>query len=81
MLTPRGNVHGSKLPRLGTVGHIVGLRTVNPCRRCVVVAYPLTDSPDYHYSIGIHTVYVRFLDNGETRRFSGIWFQEVSVDG
>lgn len=81
MLTPRGNVHGSKLPRLGAVGHIVGLRRVNPRRRCIVVAYPLTDSADYRYSIGIHTVYVRFLDSGEIQRFSGIWFQEAASDG
>lgn len=45
------------------------------------MAYPLTDSPDYRYSIGIHTVYVRFLDNGEMQRFSGIWFQAVAADG
>lgn len=81
MLTPRGNVHGSKLPRLGAVGHIVGLRSVNPRRRCVVVAYPLTDSPDDRYSRGVHTVYVCSLDNGEVQRFSGSWFEEASTDG
>jgi hypothetical protein len=31
----------------------------------MVIAYSLCDSADYRYSIGIHTVWVRFLDNGE----------------
>jgi hypothetical protein len=73
----RQNVHHSKLPKPGAVGHIVGLSTVNPRRRCIVVAYPLTDSANYRYSIGIHTVFVRFLDSGEICRFSGIWFEEA----
>jgi hypothetical protein len=78
MLKPeRQNIHRSKLPLPGAVGHIVGLRTVNPRRKCIVSHYPLCDSPDYHYSIGIHTVWVRFLDNGEVARFSGFWFEEM----
>ena len=39
--------------------------------------YPLCDSAEYRYSIGIHTVWVRFLDNHELARFSGIWFEEL----
>lgn len=74
----RQNVHHSKLPKPGVIGCIVGLSTVDPRRRCIVVAYPLTDSADYRYSIGIHTVFVRFLDSGEICRFSGIWFVEAN---
>lgn len=70
----RQNVHHATLPRPGELGHLLGLSTVDPRRRCLVSHYPLTDSPDYHYSVGIHTVFVRFLDNGEVRQCSGIWF-------
>lgn len=72
----RQNVHHSKLPQSGAVGHIVGLSTVNPKRKCIVSHYPLCDNV-LPYSMGIHTVYVRFLDNGDIQRFSGIWFQEA----
>lgn len=71
------NIHQSKLPKPGTVGHIVGLSTIGKRSKCIVIAYPLTDSADYHFSIGIHTVFVRFLHNGEIRQFSGIWFEPV----
>jgi len=74
----RQNIHHSKLPLPGAVGHIVGLRTINPRRNCSVSHYPLCDSADDRYSIVIHTVWVRFLDNGEYARFSGIWFEELS---
>lgn len=73
----RQNIHCSKLPPPGAVGRIVGLSTVDPRRRCIVSHYPLCDSADYRYSIGIHTVWVRFLDNGELARFSGFWFEEL----
>ncbi len=46
-------------------------------RVCIVESFPLTDSPDYRYSIGIHTVTVRFLDNQERRRCSGVNFQPL----
>jgi hypothetical protein len=61
----------------GRSRHIVGLSTVNPRRKCIVIAYLLCDSADYRYSIGIHTMFVRFLDNGEIARFSGIWFEAL----
>jgi hypothetical protein len=70
----RQNYHRSKLPPPGAIGHIVGLRTVNPRRKCIVSHYPLCDNV-LPYSIGIHTVWVRFLDNGEFARFSGFWFK------
>ena len=72
----RQNVHHSKLPKPGAVGHIVGLSTINPRRKCIVVAYPLCDNV-LPYSIGIHTVFVRLLDNQEAQRVSGIWFREA----
>lgn len=40
----RQNFHHSKLPKPGSVGHIVGLSTINPRRKCIVVAYPLCDN-------------------------------------
>lgn len=73
----RQNIHRSKLPLPGAIGHIAGLHTVNPRRKCIVSHFPLCDSADYHYSIGIHSVWVRFLDNGELARFSGLWFEEL----
>jgi hypothetical protein len=73
----RQDIHRSKLPPPGAIGYIVGLRTVDPPRKCIVSHYPLCDSADYRYSIGIHTVWVRFLDNGEVARFSGFWFEEL----
>ncbi|HUN08207.1 MAG TPA: hypothetical protein PLQ56_16495 [Aggregatilineales bacterium] len=74
----RQNYHHSKLPAPGAIGHIVGLSTVNSRRKCMVIAYPLCDSAIYRgcpMSYGIHTIWVRFLDNGELSRFSGFWFQ------
>ncbi len=73
----RQNIHWSKLPKPGEIGHIVGLRTVDSRRKCIVSHYLLCDSADYRYSVGIHTVWVRFLDNGEFVRFSGFWFWEA----
>ena len=74
MLSTRQNFHRSKLPTLGEIGTIRGLSTVNPRRRCIVESFPLCDNV-LPYSIGIHTVSVRFLDNGETRRISGFYFE------
>lgn len=79
MLTgERQNIHRSKLPSPSAIGRIVGLSTVNPRRKCIVIAYPLCDGAIYRQhlmSYGIHTVWVRFLDNGTIARFSAIWFQ------
>ncbi len=72
----RQNFHHSKLPKSGAVGRIVGLSTINPRRKCIVIAYPLCDNV-HPYSIGIHTCWIRFLDNSDIQRLSGIWFQEV----
>lgn len=72
----RQNFHRSKLPKLGAIGRITGLSTVNPRRKCIVIAYPLCDNV-HPYSIGIHSCWVRFLDKGDIQRFSGNWFQEA----
>ena len=72
----RQNTHHSKLPQPGAEGHIVGLSTVNPQRKCIVSHYPLCDNV-WPYSHGIHTMFVKFLDNGEIARFSGLWFEEL----
>lgn len=71
----RQNFHHSKLPEPGKIGCIVALSTINMRRKCIVIAYPLCDNV-HPYSIGIHSCWVRFLDNGDIQRFSGIWFQE-----
>ena len=47
------NFHHSKMPSPGTIGHIVGLSTVNPRRKCIVAAYPLTDSGEIRRLSGI----------------------------
>jgi hypothetical protein len=74
----RQNFHHSKLPKPGAIGHIVGLERngISPRRTCIVIAFPLCDN-ELPYSIGIHTCWVRFLDNQEIRQFSGIWFKET----
>ena len=87
MLTGRRqNFHHSKLPQPGEMGYIItghdrfggpyyhgGRR-----RKCIVESFPLTDSPYYRYSIAIHTVTVRFLDNQERRHCSGVNFQPLA---
>lgn len=62
----RQNFHRSKLPLPGAV---------NPRRKCIVSHYSLCDNV-LPYSIGIHTVWVRFLDVGSSYRFNGIWFEQ-----
>ena len=70
----RQNFHHSTLPPPGAIGRIVGLSTVNPRRKCIVSHYTLCDNI-LPYSRGIHTVFIRFLDNNEIARFSGFWFE------
>ena len=69
------NTHRHRLPAAGELGRIVGLCTVNPKRRCIVSHFPLSDAADQRYCRGIHTVYVRFLDNGAYLRLAGHWFK------
>ena len=86
MLTSRRqNFHHSKLPQPGEIGYlIIGCDRSGrfryhggPRRKCIVESFPLTDSPDYRYSIGIHTVTVRFLDSQERTRCTGAYFQPL----
>ncbi len=74
----RQNFHHSKLPRIGAVGYVVGLGTINPRRKAIVESFPLCDSANPRYSYGIHTCVVRFLDNHERQRISGIWFEALT---
>lgn len=69
----RQNYHHSKLPKMGEIGRIIGLSTVNAKRKCIIDSFPLCDNV-LPYSKGIHCVNVRFLDNDERRKFSAIWF-------
>jgi hypothetical protein len=70
----RQNIHHSKLPQPGEVGRILGLPLGESRRRCIVSHYPLCNNVPSH-SRGIHTVWIRFLDNGELRRIRGIRLQ------
>ena len=75
MLTPRSNFHHSGLPKAGAVGHVIGLSSIDPTRKCIVSHYPLCDNI-LPYSVGIHSVYVRFLDDRQDIQISGVWFEE-----
>lgn len=78
MLTTKSNFHHSKLPKLGTIC-IVRVHELKPGhrhRKFIVESYPLCDNVR-PYSIGIHTVNLRALDNGEKIRVSGFYCAEV----
>lgn len=64
MFGTRQNFHHSKLPKLGD---IVELPSGS---RGIVSHFPLCDNAR-PYSIGIHTVYVRRLDNNRIIRIAG----------
>lgn len=77
MLTTAGNYHHSVLPGLGA---IVSVRTRDLApghryRRFIVESFPLYDNV-LPYSVGIHTVNLRALDNGEAVRVSGFYCEE-----
>jgi hypothetical protein len=84
MLTPIGNYHHSKLPEPGEIGYlIIGYDSLlhKPKflkkQRCIVESYPLCDNPQWRghfYSLGIHTVIVRFLGDNSRKRISGFYF-------
>lgn len=84
MLTQRTNFHHSRLPKIGAIVTADTNRPSpfrDPCRRrWIVVAYPLNDNHTPNggpvYSIGIHTVILRALDNGEQKRVSGHYCEE-----
>lgn len=66
MFKIRQNFHHSKLPDLGQVVELPS------GKRGIVESFPLCDNV-LPYSIGIHTVNVRRLDNGKTIRIAGHW--------
>lgn len=74
MLTQRTNYHHSKLPPVGEIVRIRGLERngYDPREKWQVVAYPLNDNVS-PYSIGIHTVHIRRLQDRRTARVSGHW--------
>lgn len=78
MLTPRGNLHSSKLPRLGAIVTVRDkpLQHGHRYRRFIVEAFPLNDSANPKYSRGIHTVWLRALDNGWRIQVAGHWCEE-----
>lgn len=73
----RQNYHHSKLPSLGDIVELPGLlRNGLPedyAGKWIVESFPLTDSPDYHYSYGVHTVNLRRLSDSKKINVSGIW--------
>lgn len=82
----RQNYHHSKLPKVGEIVVIAGLRG-NPLngQKCIVSHYPLTDNWQWYGKNdpnrpgrGIHTAYVRVLATGEITRVAGQWL--VSPD-
>jgi hypothetical protein len=80
MLTPIANIHHHKLPRLGEIVTLPGLRRngINPRWRWIVESYPLSDAADQRYSRGIHTVNLRCLTHPSItrtapKRVSGFW--------
>jgi hypothetical protein len=79
MFKTRQNFHHSRLPALGALVQIHADRCLRPGHRYrtfIVECYPLCDN-DHPYSLGIHTVYVRALDNGERHKVSGHFCVEL----
>jgi hypothetical protein len=75
----RQNIHHRTIPKNGSIGRILGLENngIDPKRRCIVVAFPVTDGAIWNgkaLSLGIHTIFVRFLDNHQITRISAHWF-------
>ena len=83
MLTPVGNVHRHTMPQPGAIVTVRGLECTgkDPRRKAIVESFPVTDSADYHFSRGIHTVTLRFLDNGARRKVAGHTCWEVDWAG
>ena len=68
MLTAKTNFNHAKLPRLGAVVNLPVSQLFSPKRKFIVMAYPLCDN-----ETGIHTCYLRALDNGQEVRVSGFY--------
>lgn len=83
MLTPAGNIHHSKLPKIGEIGYLIEKYeryTNKPIywhgrkERVIVDSFPLCDNV-WPYSHGIHTANFRYLGHGDVVRMSGFWFE------
>lgn len=86
MLTPIANRHRYPLPKPGAIVVVNMHRGRLPfgyrLRKFIVESYPLADGaflPGARrpMSLGIHTVTLRALDNGERRRVSGHWCEAL----
>ena len=81
MLTQIGNIHKSKIPKIGQTGYLI--MSVNRWgefryfdgrkRKYQVIAYPLCDNVR-KFSIGIHTAFFKNLQDGKVIRVSGFYF-------
>jgi hypothetical protein len=84
VLTTIGNIHHSILPKLGQIGYLImkydrwgkpeyymGLR-----RKYYVSSFPLCDNV-WPYSLGIHTANFTTLDNRQTVKISGFYFEPI----
>ena len=69
--------HTPHMPALGAIVELTGLlRNSDPAEvggKWIVESFPLTDSPDYRHSIGIHTVNLRRLSDGTQKKVSAFW--------
>lgn len=70
MFNTRQNYHHSKLPGVGEIH-----RHPFDRRKIIVTAYPLCDNV-LPWSVGIHTVYIQYLDNGQTGKLSGFYLTQ-----
>lgn len=73
----RQNYHHTHMPALGAIVELTGLlKHSNPDDvggKWIVESFPLTDSPDYRHSVGIHTVNLRRLSDGRLKTVSAFW--------
>lgn len=72
----RQNYHHSKLPNLGDIV-IVKCFHMDKQNKWIVESFPLCDNV-LPYSIGIYTVNIRNLSNGQTNQVSGHWCEVIS---
>ncbi len=79
----RQNTHKTQIPAPGQIGYLTAgydtylgpLYYQGKRQRYQITAYPLTDSADPRYSIGIHTIHARRLADGETIQISARHFR------
>lgn len=78
MLNTRQNFHHSKLPALGSIVTVQDRPRMfgHRFRRFIVEAFPLCDNVR-PYSFGIHTAWIKALDNGSRYQVSGHFLVEA----